>query len=419
MSDEESGDAEANGDAAEDAADEEITVESLRERLEAIEAQLDDAETESDLDEIEAEIEDLEADLEAADLPEPDDEDEDPPEEEIEAEKDDLEDQLEEARGPYAEDVVAEIESAIDEIESSEWTEAGAAELATAVDDFLDAAGDELDQSFERTGEETDDLTGALEAAIDGIEDAGLDADEDAETIAALLDDAEALVADVEDAETWSDLSVREKLDHHGFYDVLDHRKDFPPEWHALKVFEKRGEVDKILIALDLLDSDFMEEHCLEALRRMGPEEAVEPMLERAQKRDQDAIEILGKIGSDEPVDTLVEYIEGDGNPGLQKVVLKALGEIGSDEVTQDVADKLVSDNEAIRSRAARSLGMIGDTRAIDPLADVLENDDSDTVRASAAWALVQIGTEDALDEVGQYSDDRAYLVQSEAEKAL
>lgn len=406
-------------DDAEDAGngDEEIDVDALRERLSAIETQLDEAETEDDLDEVEAEIQSLESDLEAADLPEPDDEDEEPPAEEIEAEKGDLEDRLEEQRGPYAADVVDEIETAIDEIEESEWTDDGAAELATAVDEFLEAAGADLDESFTAAGEESEDLAAALETVRDAIEDAGLDPDDDAETITSLLEDAEELNAAIEDAETWDDLSVREQLDATGYYDVLDHRKDYPPEWGALKVHEKRGNVDMILLALDKLDSDFMEEHCLEALARMGPEEAVEPMLQRAQKRDQDAIEILGKIGDDEPIDTLVEYIEGDSNPGLQKVTLKALGEIGSDAVTQDVADKLVSDNDAIRSRAARALGMIGDTRAIDPLADALEDDDSDTVRASAAWALNQIGTEAALDVVTEYRNDRHYLVQTEAEK--
>ena len=398
----------------------EVTIEQLRERLSAIEKQLDEAETELDLDEIESELNALETDLETADLPEPDDEDEEPPAEELEDEKADLEDQLEEARGPYDEDVIEEIDAAIEEIESAEWTETGLDEVADAVDSFLDGVNDELDAGLELAAEpEIEDFVAGLEDAADAIESAGLDADADEEAIGTLLEAAETLVDDIDAAETWSDLSVREKLDHHGFYDVLDHRKDFPPEWHSLKVFEKRGDVEKILIALDLLDSDFMEEHCLEALERMGREEAVEPMMERAQKRDQDAIRILGKIGSEEPVEMLVEYIDGDGNPGLQKVVIKALGEIGSEDATEAVAQKLDSDNEELRSRGARALGLIGDTRAIEPLADTLAEDDSDTVRASAAWALNQIGTEDALEEVSQYSDDRAYLVQAEAEKAV
>lgn len=403
-----------------DGSDAEITIDTLRERLAAIEAQLDEAETEIDLDEVERELSALETDLETADLPDPDDEDEGPPAEEIEDEKAELEDQLEEARGPYGEDIIEEIDAAIDEIESAEWTEAGLDEVSAAVDSFLESVNEELDTALGLDGDpEIDDLVVELEDAADAIESAGLDADADGEAIDTLLEAVETLQEALDAAETWSDLSVRQKLDHHGFYDVLDHRKDFPPEWHSLKVFEKRGDVEKILIALDLFDSDFMEEHCLEALERMGREEAVEPMMERAQKRDQDAIRILGKTGSEEPVEMLVEYIEGDGNPGLQKVVIKALGEIGSEDATEAVAQKLDSDNEELRSRGARALGLIGDTRAIAPLADTLAEDDSDTVRASAAWALNQIGTEDALEEVSQYSDDRAYLVQAEAEKAV
>lgn len=403
-----------------DGSDAEITIDTLRERLAAIEAQLDEAETEIDLDEVERELSALETDLETADLPDPDDEDEEPPAEEIEDEKAELEDQLEEARGPYGEDIIEEIDAAIDEIESAEWTEAGLDEVSAAVDSFLESVNEELDTALGLDGDpEIDDLVVELEDAADAIESAGLDADADGEAIDTLLEAVETLQEALDAAETWSDLSVRQKLDHHGFYDVLDHRKDFPPEWHSLKVFEKRGDVEKILIALDLFDSDFMEEHCLEALERMGREEAVEPMMERAQKRDQDAIRILGKTGSEEPVEMLLEYIEGDGNPGLQKVVIKALGEIGSEDATEAVAQKLDSDNEELRSRGARALGLIGDTRAIEPLADTLAEDDSDTVRASAAWALNQIGTEDALEEVSQYSDDRAYLVQAEAEKAV
>jgi len=130
-------------------------------------------------------------------------------------------------------------------------------------------------------------------------------------------------------------------------------------------------------------------------------------------------VKILGKIGDDRACETLHDFIDGDGDAALQKITLRSLGEIGSEESTQPVADRLAADNYEIRSAAARALGLLGDTRAIDPLADVLEDDEADEVRASAAWALNQIGTERALDVVSEYADDRAYIVQSEAEKAV
>lgn len=410
--------------------EEAASAESIEERLDAVAEDLEAAETEADLDAVEAELDDVEADLEAADLPEAD-EDEEGPREQLEARLTEIREDLEDARGPYAEDVADEVESARSTIAGSEWTERGVDQLAESVRSFVatveDAVGADValtvdDPAFDEEpyvdGSELDGLQDALEEAAAATKDAGLDPDDDAETIGTLLEAADTLADRVDDAQEWDDLTVRQKLDAHGYYDVLNHRKDYPPEWGALKAWEEAGRADMILLGLELQDSDFMEQHCFEALARMGPAEAVEPMLELAAKRNQNAIEILGKIGSEEAVDDLLEYTDA-GDHQLRRKTLKALGEIGSEEATQAVADQLVAEDPAVRSMAARSLGLIGDARAIDPLADVLDGDEADQVRASAAWALNQIGTEHAREVVADYAEDRAYLVQAEAEKAV
>jgi len=395
----------------------ELSTDTLDARLDDAADALAAAETESDLDEVEASLDGIEEDLEAADLPEGD-EDEAGPAEELSGRLDDLRGDLEQQRGPYAEDVLDDLESARATIEDTRWTEDGWDEVVAAVRSFTDEA-----VVGEFTVEETDEehVLNTLDDVRAAVEDAALDPDEDEETIAALLEATGSLTEALEDAEEWEDLSVREMLDFHGFYDVLDHRKDYPPEWHALKIFEKEGQAEKILVALDLLDSDFMERHCMTAFERMGPEAepATDEMLGMAERRNKRAITILGKIGAEEAVDTLVEYVDADSDPQLQNVTFRALGEIGDEAATQALANELVADNSNTRSRAARALGMIGDTRVIEPLADTLADDDDDTVRASAAWALRQIGTERALDELTDYADDRAYLVQAEAEKAV
>ena len=409
-------DALAEAEAAIEADD--VGEEELSEALDAIESAVDAAETEADLDEVEATLDDVAAAVESADLPEPEDEDEEGPREELEGRIEDLRGRIEEERGPYAEDVVEEIEAAKSTLTEADWTETGEQEATDAVESFLESIEEILDVDLAIDGDDVEAHAGTLEEAATAVEDADLDADDDADTIATLLDAVETLQAGLDDAEEWSDLTTREQLDAQGFYDVLGHRKDYPPEWSALKEHEKRGNADMVLLALEKLGSEFMEEHCLDALRRMAPEEAIEPMMERADRRDKDAIEILGKIATPEAIETIAEYVETDSDPQLQKTTLKALGEIGSEDATQAVANALVAENEGVRSHAARSLGMIGDTRAIDPLADVLADDESDTVRASAAWALVQIGTEDALEAASEHADDRSYLVASEVEKA-
>jgi len=403
---------------AEDADD--VTPDSLGDRLDAVEAELDEAETEADLDAVEADLDAVAADIEEADLPAPDEDDEDAedPREELESRVESLREDLEAARGPYAEDVVEGIESAQATLRETRWTETGREEIQAAVASFLDAAGDALEESFAGGEGDAESLADDLDPVAAAVEDAGLDPDGDADTIAALVEATDDLGSDLEEAEEWDDLSTREQLDAEDFYDVLGHYKDYPVEWSAVKEHEKRGNVEMILLAYEKLQSDFMQENCMDALIRMNDQRAFEKMHELAGRRDRPAIKALGKMAATDAVDTLLEYVDADSDPQLQKVTFKALGEIGDERATQPLANKLAMDNDIVRPVAARALGLLGDTRAIEPLADAVADDDRDEVRAAAAWALRQIGTEEALEAAAAHVDDRSFLVQHEAEQA-
>jgi len=436
------------GESAETAAPtlpDDATEESLTEYLDEIADRLEAAETEADLDDVEALLDDAETGIAEADLPEPDedDEDADDPRGDLEDRVAELRDGVADARGPYGEDVVDAIETAAETVVDTEWTAAGHEDVATAAESFVDAAADAIDDALDAADEDpeallddapdegdaaappVDQIVAALDAVAAAVADADLDADDDADDIAALLTATDDLEAGLDDAEEWDDLETHEQLRAQGYYDVLGHYKDFPVEWAALKEHEARGNVDMILLALDSLQSDFMERHCLEAFERMGKrgktDASVEEILGRAEKRDQPAIRILGKMAAEEATDTLVEYVPEDSNPQLQKVVFKSLGEIGAAEAVQPLADRLDpdgDDDELVRPHAARALGLIGDTRAVDPLADALEAHPSDDVRAAAGWALRQIGTREALEAVAEYADEHSFVVSTEGEKA-
>ncbi|MFA9516027.1 HEAT repeat domain-containing protein [Halopenitus sp. H-Gu1] len=400
----------------------EVTEESLSEYLDDVAERLEAAETEADLDDVEALLDDAESSLSEADLPESDEEDAEDPREALESRIEELRSSLAEARGPYAADVIADIEEAIDDVESTEWTETGLEEIREAIEAFTTPVAETLGIDFEPETEDIDALAFTLESIGDAIEDADLDPDVDAETIESLVDGAETLSEDLEDAEQWEDLKTNEQLYAEGFYDVLGHYKDYPVEWAALKAHEEAGNVDMILLALDSLQSEFMERHCLEAFERMGKraatDAAIDELLGRAEKREEDAIRILGKMAAEDVTETLLEYVDEDSNPQLQKTTFKALGEIGASEAVQPLANKLEMENENVRPYAARALGLIGDARAIDPLTETLETDASPDVRAAAAWALRQIGTREALEAAADYDDERVFIVQTEAEKA-
>ena len=400
----------SNGD------DDETTVDSLTERVAAAADALEAAETEADLDDIEADLDEIDADLEASELPALDEEEEG---DDIESQLEDLREQLADKRGPYAEDVTAAIGAATETVESGEWTTQGESEVDEAVAAFVERVDESLDVSL-ASGDE--DATALLAAASEAVEAATLDPDEDNETLAALVEATDALAEDLEDAQEWSDLTVRETLQAEGYYDVLGHTKDYPPEWAALKQHERQGNTEMVLLAFDQLDSDFMEEHCLDSLSRMGPvaatDDAIDEMLALANKRNKKAIEILGKMGATEAVETLIEYVDADKDAALQKVTFRALGEIGDEQAVQPLANKLLMDNDTIRPRAARALGLIGDTRAIKPLSEALKADEDPNVRAQAAWALRQIGTKRALEAVVDHGSDDTFIVQTELDKA-
>ncbi|MFC7199913.1 HEAT repeat domain-containing protein [Halospeciosus flavus] len=399
-------------------------VEAFDHRLDEAESALDAAETEADLDEVEATLDEIESDLEAADLPEPEapegEEEEaevEDPREQLEGRLSDLRDDLEDQRGPYAEDVAEGIREAASTVEDTRWTEAGAEDVAAAVEAFLDTVETETGVSVSADGADPD----ALEKAADEVESAGLDADEDAETIQTLLDAITTLEGGLDEAQEWSDLSMRERLRREGFYEPIEgnKHKDYPPEWSALKEWQKRDNAEMVILLLDTMNSEHLERHALDALVHMGNEDALDALAQRANKRDISAIEAIGNVGSEEGVEAVRDYSDSASNPELQKEALKSLGKIGDTDTTEDVAVELAAENEGVRSQAARSLGLVGDTRAIDPLADVLaDEDESDNVRASAAWALVQIGTERALREAAEYADHHSFLVQKEAEQA-
>jgi hypothetical protein len=413
-------------DTGEDPPDDATTDEdALVEQIDDAEEALAAAETESDLDDVEASLDAIESALADADLPVPDDdEDDEAPADRIESRLSELRDQLEAERGPYLTDVTEALEGTEETIADSEWTEAGQQDVVQAVEAFLGSLDetDSVTAGADVTVE--DDGSAAAAAAVNSVRTAlaerQLDPDDDAGTIEALLDASETLADDLEAAEVWDDLTIREQLDAEGFYDVLDaeNRKDFPPEWNAVKLYEKAGEIEPILTVMERFDSDFMQDNALDALEHVAPVEAFDAVHQLAQRRNKQAVRILGRIGDERACDTLEDFL-GGGDTKLELETLRALGMIGNEESTQAVADRLVADSSEVRSVAARALGLIGDTRAIEPLADVLADDDADEVRASAAWALVAIGTGRALDEAAQYADDRSYLVQTEAKKAV
>ncbi len=390
---------------------------AIERRLAAAADALEVAESAADLAAVADRLDDLDATLESA---AEDGEDR----EELETELSALRDRLEDAREPAPSTIRDRLETAAETIAETEFTEEGRGRVREAVGDARDRIAAALPEAGQEsaaagvTDADRNALGDPIRATADTIAAAELDPVADAAALEELAEAAEQLTERVETAEAFADLPVCEQLRRQEFYDVLtpDRRRDFPPEWNAVKIYGERGEAEPLLQALDLLDSEFMKENILEAIERSAPPAAFEGVHELAQRRDERAIRVLGRIGDDRACETLQEFLGRARS--LELTTLQALGAIGSSESTAPVAERLTAGDPAIRSAAARTLGMIGDTRAIAPLEGVLADDGTLRVRASAAWALRQIGTERALAAAAEYADARSYLLEREARRA-
>lgn len=387
------------------------TEESIREQLRALDDRVSAAATEGDLDTIEEELEEVKDTVESADFSGTDDES--PPDDITDA-IEQLGENIEAKRGPYPEEIIDTIDTVATTIQSSEWTESGLNQVRQSVAGFLNRLAG-VDTIY--ADDPPEEIAAALREAGDAIGSVGLDPDEDSEEINALLSLIEGVNTDLEEAEKWDDLSVREQLAGKGFYDIVEHRKDFPPELTAIKRYEEQGDAESILLAFEMLDSEFMQRHCMEALGRLGAEEAVEELIPLANRRNETAIEALGKIGSPDAVDALTRHIDSGGSLAITSLI--ALGEIGNSKAIDSIQEQLLeAESPEVRSAAARALGMIGDPQVTDTLVGVLDSEDKGNVRGSAAWALRQIQTSAALEQASRYTDDHAYLVEVEANKA-
>ncbi len=129
------------------------------------------------------------------------------------------------------------------------------------------------------------------------------------------------------------------------------------------------------------------------ALGEIRDERAVEPLIE-ALKADwilvAKAAWALGEIGDVRAVEPLIPALEGELSTEATLPAKGALIKIGGAAVT-GLIQALKNEDSNVRERAAEVLGEIGDKRAVEPLAEALQDWDP-AVSGAAAEALEGIG---------------------------
>jgi HEAT repeat protein len=181
------------------------------------------------------------------------------------------------------------------------------------------------------------------------------------------------------------------------------------------------GLTDEVVSSLLRGKPGFLADVALSVIQRL-PEVVKRLVVEVRRKSPtaRGAVDVLGKIGSEQAVPALVEAL-GSEDMGLRLLAAKALGKIGSQDAIPDLRQALQDEHKAVRRAAASALGGIGAEEAVESLVEVLRDGSNDRrVRESAARALGQIGSEKAISDLLEVLlRDKERYVRMSAARAL
>jgi HEAT repeat protein len=112
-------------------------------------------------------------------------------------------------------------------------------------------------------------------------------------------------------------------------------------------------------------------------------------------------------LGDSRAVEPLAQALKDDESVEVRKKAAEALGELGDPRAVEPLAKALKDDESVeVREEAAEALGELGDSRAVEPLAQALKDDESVEVRKKAAEALGELGDSRAIEPLAQALKD-------------
>lgn len=168
-------------------------------------------------------------------------------------------------------------------------------------------------------------------------------------------------------------------------------------------------------------DRQFMRLDTIAALEEIQAADAVDDLGKLLQDRDvvvvHRAIDALAAIGTPSIEKYMLQAITFDTDPA-RLAAAKALGELKSSAAVEPLAQALNDQYETVAVEAAVSLGRIGDARAVPALAETSKAG-SVRLRGSCAASIRQIGGEAALEPLTALLGDDSMKVRNEAVNGL
>jgi len=184
--------------------------------------------------------------------------------------------------------------------------------------------------------------------------------------------------------------------------------KDHNPERGALgllvRVVEPKEKADLKTYTLDFTFTNEEYAMTFEELNQLSPEEiaSAREQLRAAELARAAEAEARAAEAKAVRMEALIRTLRDDrwDRSGARREAAKALGEIGGTRAVEPLIEALKDKEVTVRAIAARSLGEIGDERAVEPLAESLKSRKLQFAfaRKAATEALAKIGSDRAIE---------------------
>lgn len=129
----------------------------------------------------------------------------------------------------------------------------------------------------------------------------------------------------------------------------------------------------------------------------------------------EEAVGLL-EMKAEESFDALVEALS-NRNKNIRLNAAKILGFIRNSAAIEPLINTLRDHNKLVRREASTALARFGQD-AVDPLINILDDDDW-KVRGAAAWALGNLKDEKAIEPLEKLLDDESGFVKAGAKNAI
>ena len=179
------------------------------------------------------------------------------------------------------------------------------------------------------------------------------------------------------------------KLIEEEFRRHLEHRKWDQSFLFLVGLLDQRCSKDLIwkITEYDLFFSGLCISYCASDPQKFA--NLIEELLDSAEKGFYRTFDILSKIGDERIVDRLLQWLSESEDEIIRREAAYALGEIGDSRAIDGLANALGDQESWVRANAAEALGRIRDSRAIHPLAKALMDV---AIGPTAGEALKEIG---------------------------